>query len=396
MQRILKLKIIALVFYETIFICLWIAAIIPKGITFLEFWRSPFKYMEISEISIALTIALFIPLIFKNITKFKMFGAEIEISREFENVRSEIKQVKRNVAEQRYDYDRAIFSIIAGISQQLHVKGLRKGQDLKQTPLKIGAMDFAESWIMQQIVYQKLTESKIPIAPPNTGETTLMTFFNLIEGKIDFFIWYSGSGMAMAGLDIVPHDEQTGLKILNDYYQNLGLQWLPSLGFESIEGPIMLKEKAKQHNITTLGELADQSHLLTFGANREYFLRHWAYPRLKARGMGFKETVEVPINDRISGLFTGDFDVGIGYSTDPKSNDPRIVFLDYDNRFPPIHQFCMPLCRQEIVQEVSNGLDGLTVSVDRMRKMLLKTRKNNYSKYAIRGVAGDFIKGKLT
>lgn len=395
MERNLKLKIIALILYEIIFFCLWIAAIIPKGINFLEFWRSPFKYMEINEISIALTLALFLPLILKNITKFKMFGAEVEVRREFENVRSEIKQVKRNVSEQRYDYDRALFSIIAGISQQLHVKGLRPDQDLKQAPLKVGAMDFAESWIMQQIVYQKLNESKIPIASPNLGETTLMTFFNLIEGKIDFFIWYSGSGMAMAGLDIVPHDEQTGLEILNDYYQNLGLQWLPSLGFESIEGPIMLKEKAKQFNITTLGELADQSHLLTFGANREYFLRHWSYPRLKSKGMGFKRTVEVSINDRISGLLAENFDVGIGYSTDPESNDQRIAFLEYDKRFPPMPQFCMPICRQEVAQAVSEGLGNLTVSVGQMRKMIVKTRKNNYSRYAIRGVAGDFIKGKF-
>jgi glycine betaine/choline ABC-type transport system substrate-binding protein len=395
MQTSLKLKIIALVFYEIIFFCLWIAAIIPKGITFLEFWRSPFRYLEIDEISIALTLALFLPLIIKNVTKFKMFGAEVEVRREFENVRTEINQVKRNVAEQRYDYDRALFSIIAGISQQLHVKGLREDRNLKQDPLKIGAMDFAESWIMQQIVYQKISRTEIPIDTPNLGETTLMTFFNLIEGKIDFFIWYSGSGMAMAGLEIVPHDEQTGLEILNDYYQKIGLQWLPSLGFESIEGPIMLKEKAEQRKINTLGDMADQSHLMTFGANREYFLRHWAYPRLKARGVSFKKTVEVSINDRISGLLAGDFDVGIGYSTDPEARDKRIVSLDYDNRFPPIHQFCMPVCRQEVAQKVNEGLGNLTISVKQMQRMLIKTRKNNYSRYAIRGVARDFIKGEM-
>jgi glycine betaine/choline ABC-type transport system substrate-binding protein len=351
--------------------------------------------MEINEISIALTLALFLPLIVKDVTKLKLFGAEVEVRREFEDVRSEIKQVKSSVAEQHYDYERALFSIIAKISRQLHVTVRREDQDLKKVPLKIGAMDFAESWIMQRIVYQKLSKAEIPIEEPGLGESTLMTFFNLIEGKIDFFVWYSGSGMAMSGLDIVPHDEKEGLRILNDYYQELGLQWLPSLGFESIEGPIMLREKANQHKIKTLGELADQSHLLSFGANPEYFQRHWAYPRLKAKGMSFKKKVEVSINDRLSGLFEGDYDVGIGYSTDPESNDPRIIFLDYDERFQPISQFCMPICREEVAKVVSKGLNGLTISTEQIRKMLLKTRKKNYSRYAISGVVRDFINDSL-
>jgi glycine betaine/choline ABC-type transport system substrate-binding protein len=395
MKTIWKLKVIALVLYEIIFVCLWIAAIIPRGITFLEFWRSPFKFMKIDEISIALTLALFMPLIFKDVAKFKLFGAEVEMHHEFEHVRSEIKQVKRNLAEQRYDYDRALFSIIAGVSQQLRTKGGREDQDLCKAPLKIGAMDFAESWIMQQVVYQKMLKNGTPVAKPGLGETTLMTFFNLIEGKIDCFIWYSGSGMAMAGLDIVPHDEEHGLDILNTYYNRLGLQWLNSLGFESVEGPVMLKEKADQLNIKTMGQLADQAHLLTFGANREYFLRHWAYPRLKARGMSFKKTEEVSINDRLSGLFAGDFDVGIGYSTDPESNDRRLFFPENDRRFPPIPQYCMPVCRQEVASEIEKGIGNLIVSPEIIRKMLIKTRKNNYSKYAIQGVAKDFVDDKL-
>ena len=61
----------------------------------------------------------------------------------------------------------------------------------------------------------------------------------------------------MAGMDIVEHDELTGLDILNAHYKNLDLRWLPTIGFQAMEGPIMLKEKAKRRNIlviTNLGE----------------------------------------------------------------------------------------------------------------------------------------------
>jgi glycine betaine/choline ABC-type transport system substrate-binding protein len=389
----LKPKIVALILYEYIFLCLWLAAIIPKGISFLEFWRNPFGFMVINEFSLALTLALFLPLVFKDVTKLKIFGAEIEVRREFEKVRSEIDQVKKEVAEQRYDYDRALFSIISGMNRQLHVKTRRDNQNLNQVPLEIGALDFAESWIIQQIVFRKLSREGVPVSDPETGETTLMTFFKLISGKIDFFVWYSGTGMAMAGMDIVPHAEEEGLAILNAYYRTLGLCWLPSLGFQSTEGLVMLKTKADERNIKTMSDLAAQANLLRFGANREYFLRHWAYPRLKRLGMYFNSTQEVSINDRLSGLLNGDFDVGIEYSTDPESNDKRIVLIECDDRFPVIPQYAMPLCREEISDVVRAAIKDLRIDEVKMRRMLSQTRKNNFSRLSIKGVAEDFIQG---
>jgi osmoprotectant transport system permease protein len=392
-----KLKITALVFYEIVFICLWIAAIIPEGISFLEFWRRPFGLMIINEYSIALTIAVFLPLVFKNITKLKLFGAEVEVHREFENVHSEIHKVKKDIADQRHDYDRALFSIISSLNRQLDTKLRREKQNLQQVPLEIGAMDFAESWIIQQIVFRKLSLQNIPLQEPEMGETTLMTFFNLISGKIDFFVWYSGTGMAMAGMDIVEHDERTGLDILNAYYKNLDLRWLPAIGFQALEGPIMLKEKAKKRKIHTMSDLAKQANSLTFGANREYFLRHWAYPRLKRKGMKFKDYEEVSINDRYSGLFSGQFDVGIGYTTDPEANDKRIdfIFTKEHDAFPPIPQYAMPLCREETADIVQEAIGDLHITEEQMRKMHFEAEKNKYSKLAIKGIAGDFIRGKI-
>jgi len=66
--------------------------------------------------------------------------------------------------------------------------------------------------------------------------------------------------------------------------------------------------------------------------------------------MKFKDDVEVSINDRYSGLFSGEFDVGIGYTTDPEANDKRIdfIFEKKDDTFPCIPQYAMPLCREEI------------------------------------------------
>lgn len=392
-----KLKVIALIFYEIVFICLWIAAIIPEGISFLEFWHKPFGYMIINEYSIALTIAIFLPLVFKNITKLKLFGAEVEVRREFDNVHSKIHEVRKDIADHRYDYDRALFSIIAGLNRQLDTEVRRENEDLQEVPLEIGAMDFAESWIIQQIVYRKLLRQDVPVREPETGETTLMTFFNLISGKIDFFVWYSGTGMAMVGMDIVEHDERTGLEILNAYYERLNLRWLPPIGFQSLEGPIMLKENAKKRNIKTMSDLAEQANSLTFGANREYFLRHWAYPRLKRKGMKFNDFEEVSINDRYSGLFSGQFDVGIGYTTDPEANDKRIdfIFTKEDDAFPPIPQYAMPLCRKEIGDVVERALRDLHITEEQMRKMNFEAEKNNYSRLAIKGIAGDFIRGKI-
>ena len=388
--------IVLIVFYEIMIIILLIGALIPSGVTVWNFLKSPITYMQINEFVIVLTLALFLPLIYKNIQKVKLFGAEVELRQEVTKVKQDLNQIKKDISDQKYDYERAMFAILSRLSGKMKFQPRRLSSSLEEVPIEIGSLDFGESWILTQIFYRKLEDGNIPVARPGLGETTLMTFFNMIAGKIDLFIWYSGTGMALAGMDVRPHEAADGRKELNDLYKKWGLVWLKPLGFETCEGPVMLAEKAARLKIETMSDLADKSHRLVLGANREYFLRHWSYPRLKRLGMRFRNTTEVSINDRLSGLYAEDFDVGIGYTTDPEINDSRLTIIKDDHRFEPISQFAMPLCRIDVADQISAAIDDLKITSEQMQKMNYRAKKAGYKKLAIAGLADAFQRREVS
>ena len=271
----------------------------------------------------------------------------------------------------------------------------RLSSSLDEVPIEIGSLDFAESWILAQIVYRRLESASIPVTEPGPGETTLMTFFNMISGKNDLFIWYSGTGMALAGMDVAHNDVKKGRDALNKVYMKWGLKWLQPIGFQTLEGPVMLSEQADRLKIETMTDLADNSRRLVFGANHEYFIRDWAYPRLERLGIKFRDTIEVSINDRLSGLFDKEFDVGIGYSTDPEINDKRLTVIDYDERFERISQFAIPLCRIDVADQVAAVLNDLEITTEQMQEMNRRAKKAGYKKLAIKGLADEFQRGHI-
>lgn len=395
MKKKINPEIILGVFYILIILCLLIGALKPQGIPFSRFWKNPFESMEINEFVVALTLALFLPFIYRKIRKVKLFGTEVELRDKVEKVNERLDQVKKDMSDQKYDNERTMFAILSRLNIQVEAQPRRKGKTLAEVPIEIGCMDFSESWILTEIAYQKLQAFKVPVAKPGLGESTLMTFFNILSGRIDVFIWYSGTGMALSGMKVKPHKAEPGLEALNEVYDKWELVWLPPLGFQTVEGPTMLAEKADKLKIKTMSDLARKSHRLVFGANREYYLRDWSYPRMKRMGVMFREKKEVSINNRLSGLFTEEFDVGIGYTTDPELNDDHLKLIDPDDEFKHISQYAMPLCRKEIADDVYAALTDLKIEPDQMSKMNMRANKDNYKKLAIEGLARKFLQGEI-
>ncbi len=391
------------IIYEGVILFLLMAAIIPKGLSFFEFWEDPFLYIQaVDQYAIALTLALFLPLVYRKIDVLKFGAAEVKLRSDVEEVKDEIKEVKQNLSDQRFDYDRALFAVISRLNRQLEIDPKPLAQDPGPTALRLGTMDFAESWITAEIVFQHLEkktirdqhQNVIQVVRPESRESTLMTFFNLLSGKIDCFVWYSGTGLAMAGMGVLPHDASPeGVAKLNQVYDQWGLTWLRSIGFENREGPAMLTDTAKRMGITDMADLARQSKNLIFGANREYFMRSWAYPYLKRLGIEFKGVKEVDINDRLSGLYNKDFDVGVIYDTDPEMTDGRYHKIKWEGSvFPPIHQYAMPLCRREHADTLQAALDDLEISAQDMIDLKSRAKRAKYDDMALEGIARKFLK----
>ncbi len=211
-------------------------------------------------------------------------------------------------------------------------------------------------------------------------------------GKIDLYVEYSGVGFMLAGRDPQEHDAGGGRQMLNEIYAPWGLTWLSPLGFNNQHELVMLRETAEKHGIVTVGDLARSPDRFSFAANREYFLRDTAYPRLLRQGLSFREIREVDISDRLGGLLDGRFDVGVGWTTDPQMEDTRLIALRYDERFPGISQYAMPLARVDIVPEIQEALESLMIDQAQMLHLNKIAMAAGNSPLALKGAAAEFLR----
>ncbi|MDJ0887713.1 MAG: hypothetical protein QNI89_10440 [Desulfobacterales bacterium] len=102
---------------------------------------------------------------------------------------------------------------------------------------------------------------------------------------------------------------------------------------------------------------------------------------------------EVDINDRLSGIYNKDFDVGVIYDTDPEMTDGRYRKIKWEgSAFPPIHQYAMPLCRREHADTLQAALDDLEISTQDMIDLKSRAKRAKYDDMALEGIARKFLK----
>ncbi|MCZ6574445.1 MAG: hypothetical protein O7C98_14910 [Planctomycetota bacterium] len=375
--------------YVILVTLLLLGALVPKDKTLRDVMQDPVSMIEVDQTVIALALALFLPAVLPRLKKLKLFGVEAELRDEVQRVKDradelgrELKQTEQTVAFTQYRQEAALFTIATALSRKMFTpdaQDRRAGKSLKESPLQIGQLDFIESWILTRLLYRVLDAYQrghgedFGVDCPLHDEPTLMAFFRILTGKRDLFIWYSGTGIKLAGRSfpdsVDVHDAESVREHLNAVYEPLGLTWLPSLGFENAELLVMTKEKAESLQISTVSDLRDQARDLVFGANREYFLRDWLYPQLKRNGVKFKDTTEVGINDRLGGLINDDYQVGVTWGTDGFADYRKLQVITPDEVFPKLPQYAMPVCRTDVAEQVEAALQGWRITEDQIRDL---------------------------
>lgn len=399
--------VVLLVLYEALMLVLLVAALTPAEHTLREVLADPMKLMQVDEISIALTLSLFLPALLLNLKRLKIFEAEIEFAEELEE---RIQAVEHESLQRDYEYESALYSLAVAVGPQLASQRRPRERQAGKDELIPGSLDFVESWVVTRLMVQALRSAGVPVrAEPEKG-STLSTFFRLFTGAIDFQMGYSGTALRMAGVepapsDPDPKDAETERAHLNRVYERWGLRWLKPLGFETREALVMSAEIAAHFEIEGVCDLRRHAHELVFGGPIEYFLRSWAYPALKRRGLDFKYHQVVPLNDRLSGLIAGRFDVGVIWTTDPQYHDPRLKVLipeDPSKRakdvesFPELHvrQFAIPVCSREVEGALEPAFANLHIDHEEIRRLNRQASLKN-EESVVRGVADRFWRRSL-
>lgn len=200
-------------------------------------------------------VASFIILLFRDPTR--LFIKDIsDLKKEHER----LMKTNSDIIERLSTAEQALLPIIRGrCLQSLH--RLRSGR------LVIGTKQFDEQIILGHIVMGQI-ETQIPamkceLLTPNGG--TLKNFADLINGWIDGYIEYTGTGCTLLNIDPAGRSlEQVLVELDAESRKRYNITWLKPLGLRNNYKIVVRSDKAKALRLQSIPDLARSASRLKF------------------------------------------------------------------------------------------------------------------------------------
>ena len=228
---------------------------------------------------------------------------------------------------------------------------------LRRRRVIIGSKDFAANIVVAELLAQHMESYGIQCERriPNGG--TVANYACLINGWIDLAVDYTGTGCLFFNIDHRGKSKDEILGILNRLSkERYGLTWLEPLGTKT-NYCLVIKTDAKNGNIDRISDLESWHRgKLRFCGNYEFMNRRDGLLGLKeCYNLRFSREIISSYRDRYSLVNSGEADVTIGHTTDPKVNAFGLKVLDDDRKFFPDY-YEVPVVRGEALELIA-GLE---------------------------------------
>lgn len=208
------------------------------------------------------------------------------------------------------------------------------GQEL-DSPLVIASKTFAESYILMEVIKQRLEKQGLPVETKG-GMGSAFVFEALVNGEVDCYVDYTGTlwtnqmkQTAVTSPVEILVDVATFLKAHN-------IVSLGSMGFSNDYVFMMRQADAERLEIVDLADLARHAGELKLGYDIEFFDRpEWPAVR-DAYGLNFQETRSMSSTLMYGALDNQQVDVIVAFRTDGRTlnlaviDDPKSVLPPYD------------------------------------------------------------------
>ena len=200
----------------------------------------------------------------------------------------------------------------------------------------IGAKNFAEQYILADVIADRLTRAGMPTSQKSDLGSTF-AFRALASNGIDVYVDYSGTLWAnqMHRTDNPGRDAM--LSQLHNWLQSEhGVDMLGPLGFENAYVFAMRSDRAQELNIESLADLAVHSRELKIGGDFEIFSRPEWNAVQQAYGLAFATQRQYQPDFLYRAVQQGDVDVISAFSSDGRIAEYDLKILaDPKSALPP-------------------------------------------------------------
>lgn len=234
--------------------------------------------------------------------------------------------------------NKVILSLI-GISIIIAVIFFSLNSKSKENTIVIGSRNFPEQYILGEMLAQLIEEYTDLEVEKNFGYTLEEINELLLEGKIDLYPEYTGTGWgAVLEKVFIYNPDILYQEVKKAYDQEFDIKWLERYGFNNSYGLAMKNDKAIEDGILVYSDLTLKSRLQIFGSEIDFYTRKDGYPGLVEKyDFEFKDNRDFDnIIEKYQAINDDEVDVIDVFTTDGMLEKYDLLILNDDqNYFPP-------------------------------------------------------------
>lgn len=237
-----------------------------------------------------------------------------------------------------------------------------------QADLTIGGKNYTEQLLLVSMVSDLIeahTDLQVRQRPFLGG--TLVAFQALIQGSLDGYVEYTGTGLTvMLAKDPISDPGVVYDLVRKEFRERWDLVWLDPLGFNNVWTMTMRASHVAELGISTVSELEPFADELVLGATHEFLERDDGYRGMqKVYGFAFGQTRAMDPGLTYQAVAAGEVDVIDAYGTDGRILALNLQPLEDDlGHFPPY--YAVPLLRADTLERYPEIRDVMQLLAGRL------------------------------
>lgn len=217
----------------------------------------------------------------------------------------------------------------------------------------VASKDFTEQFILGEMYSLMLENAGYTVERKLNLGGTPVTQQALLDGEIDLYPEYTGTGLlTVLKLGVMSDPQAVYDTVKADYQEQFSLVWLDPAPMNNTQALAMTKDRAAELGITTFSDMVAHADELVLIGPPEFVEREDGIPGLK-RVYGdfeFKDILTVDPGLRYQALLNGEADVVVAFGTDGELAAYDLLSLQDDKGLYPPYQVA-PVVRQAVLDE---------------------------------------------
>lgn len=251
-------------------------------------------------------------------------------------------------------------------------------------PIRIASKNFNESYLLAEIIAQRLEVAGFTVERRFGLGGTLICFEALVNDEIDLYVEYTGT-LSQA---VLGSPEINEIPALNRLIAERGLEMLEPLGFNNTYAMATPRSVAEDRGLVRISDLARHPDLKVV-VSHEFLERNDGWPGL-AQTYGLAQSVTgIEHGLAYQAIAEGSIDITDAYSTDGELKRYDLAVLTDDLAYFPEY-LAAPLVRRELPQAVRDAIGSLAGSIDAERMQALNAEVV-FAKRTFAVVANEFL-----